>query len=147
MSDDTTHLITNRVDTEKALESQERNIPAVKPDWIFECCRKWERLDWVPFKLKISGTRRKSQKRSATELQEDEEEVTEIYEAFPPILLDRSELEDIQKELDDLEESENDFSESDDDEEEKEQGYSEADLSEGDFSDILDESDDEFSQE
>ena len=133
------------MDTEKALESQERNIPAVKPDWIFECCRKWERVDWIPFRLKISGSRRKSQKRSAAELQEaEDQEENEIYNEYPsiPILLDRSELDEIRKELQDLEESDNDTSETND-EGENGDDYSEADLSEGDFSDILDGSDDE----
>jgi len=104
LSDKTSHLISNRIDTEKALESQERGIPAVKPDWIYECCRKWERLEWDSFKLMITGTIRRN-KRSATELEESEfeedEQIKEISTLEP--ILDEAELEEIEKELLDLE--------------------------------------------
>jgi RNA polymerase II subunit A-like phosphatase len=122
-------LISNRIDTEKALESRERGILAVKPEWIYECCRKWERLDWNEFKLSISGTRR--QKRSAAELEETEfEEFVEEIPTFEPIL-DEAELEEIEKELLDLE------SEEEDDEDDDDSGEEGAELSDGDFSDLL----------
>lgn len=139
LSDKTTHLISNRIDTEKALESRERGIPAVKPDWIYECCRKWERLDWSQFKISISGTRR--QKRSATELEgaEFEDFVGEIPD-FKPIL-DEAELEEIEKELLDLE-SEDISDDDSQDESENDNNFDSiaeegAELSDGDFSDLL----------
>lgn len=155
LSDKTTHLISNRVDTEKALESQERGIPAVKVGWIYECCRKWERLDWKMFKLTITGSKRKN-KRTATELEQDDQ-IDEISK-FEPIL-DEAELEEIQKELLDLEEDidsddEGDEDDSDSDSEgddcddgdyniiavsvsNQKRDYSSAELSDGDFSDLL----------
>lgn len=139
MSDKTTHLISNRIDTEKALESRERGIPAVKPDWIFECCRKWERLDWSNFKLSISGSRR--QKRSATELESEEfeenknEDVIDGITTFEPIL-DEAELEEIEKELLDLEDE--DISDDDECENDSNDPAEEgAELSDDDFSDLL----------
>jgi hypothetical protein len=187
LSDKTTHLISNRIDTEKALESHKRGIPAVKPDWIYESCRKWERLDWKLFKLTINGTKRRN-KRSATEFEcqeqgeegqegeegeeekgeegegEGEEEEEEEGEAedfneilkFEPIL-NEAELEEIQKELLDLEEgsestsgdSESTGNESTSGDSESTSGvigesegmndskYSSVELSDGEFSDLL----------
>lgn len=102
LSDRTTHLISNRVDTEKALESRERGIPAVKPDWIYSSCQRWERLDWKEFELKIVKTY--SKKRSLADLANDEDEETDVIESEIPFL-NEEDLEEIQKELEDLESS------------------------------------------
>jgi hypothetical protein len=167
LSDKTTHLISNRIDTEKALESHERGIPAVKPDWIYESCRKWERLDWKLFKLTINGTKRRN-KRSATEFEcqeqgeegqegqegqkgeegqegegEEGEDFNEILK-FEPIL-NEAELEEIQKELLDLEEgSESTSGDSEstggvigESEGMNDSKYSSVELSDGEFSDLL----------
>ena len=137
------------MDTEKALESHERGIPAIKPEWIYECCRKWEKLDWNPFKLMIK--QRNTLKRSAAELDEEEEEgndgnVIEEIATFEPIL-DEAELEEIEKELLDLEDSDGGSDCDDDDCNDDDDGdvnsltsntgYSGAELSDGDFSDLL----------
>lgn len=161
MSEKTSHLISNRIDTEKALESQERGIPAVKPDWIYECCRKWERLEWKSFKLLITGGKKRN-KRSAADLEECEgDEQIEEISTFEPIL-DEAELEEIEKELLDLEEdsegSEDREDRSDDSTDSnstnsyeaitntdvhdnphttEENYHSGAELSDGDFSDLL----------
>lgn len=110
MNDETTHLISNRIDTEKALESQERGIAAVRPEWIYECARKWQRVDLLPFKLEIS---RKRRKRNYTET--EDESNNNNYESFAldenQIILNEADLEEIQRELADLEdEDENDSS-------------------------------------
>lgn len=141
LSDTTTHLISNRIDTEKALESRERGIPAVKPEWIYECCRRWERVDYKEFRLEIVG--RAGKKRSLADLEaeaegeeeeEEEEEEGEISGVFEPIL-DEDDLEEIQRELEDLEDSEDGHGREDRDFEDD--SFIDAELSDEDFSDLL----------
>lgn len=153
LSDATSHLISNRIDTEKALESQERGVPAVRPEWIYDCARKWERIDILSYKLEISGKRRRTmtQKRSASDF-EDLNELDDQSGDLGPIL-DQTELEEIQRELEDLEDGSSDsegdvdgtsngISDSDNstDSTDHKSDYSEAELSEEDFSDLLNDS-------
>ena len=132
LSERTTHLISNRIDTEKALESLERGIPTVKSEWIYESCRRWERIDFNEFQLEIKGPGRSriDKKRSIADLDESD---------ALPLFLDEAELEEIQKELNDLEEEEEDFSEeSDTSQGGQGLGYNEeVEFSEGELSDYL----------
>ena len=136
IDDRTTHLISSRIDTEKALESKERGIPAVRPEWIYESCKKWGRLPCDAFELEISGKRRKAMKRSAADLEESESDCEVdskeiIYNGEP--ILDEEDLEEIQRELADLDDSSEDGSAHGSDTED----YEDAELSDGDFSDLL----------
>lgn len=143
IDDKTTHLISNRVDTEKALESKERGIFAVKPEWIYESCKRWEKLNFEDFKLEIPGNRTKSNhlKRSATELDEDDDEELNEFEneIVYETILNETDFEEIQKELADLEED----SSNDESLQSKNNletcDYLDAELSDGDFSDLLNE--------
>lgn len=146
INDRTTHLISNRIDTEKALESKERGIPAVRPEWIYESCRKWEKLDWKEFQLEISGMRR-NLKRSAADL-EAEEDVDDADDMVGVPILDEAELEEIQRELADLEDDEEEDSDSDSTlDNNNGSSYEDAELSDGDFSDLLNELDGEEENE
>lgn len=139
IDDRTTHLISNRVDTEKSLESKERGIPAVRPEWIYESCKRWERLMIEEYELEIIGTRRKPLKRSASHLEEDDvgadADADVVYNKQQPIL-DENDLEEIEKELADLEDEDSDDS-SKDYKYQTEIVYQDAELSDGDFSDLL----------
>ena len=64
-------MISNRIDTEKALQAQELEIPVVKPEWIYECFKNWKRVDWSIYKLEIVGKRRRNEnKRSFDEIED-----------------------------------------------------------------------------
>lgn len=161
IDDQTTHLISTRVDTEKALESKERGIPAVGPEWIYESCKKWEKLACEAFELEISGTRRL--KRSASHFENDSEDSEEDVVEDRQQILDEKDFEEIEKELADLEED-SDFSDDDSDSgsrnnslgpESQSQSeaqsipgeYQDAELSDGDFSDLLNYSSNDDDQE
>lgn len=133
-------MISNRVDTEKALESQDRGIPAVRPEWIYECCRKWQLIEVQPFVLQILGKRRKRNFTETVENDEDfENEKDFSYDDNEKVILNANDLEEIQRELADLD----DESDESDDETENESvneldSNSEIDSDEEeDFSDLL----------
>ena len=139
INDRTTHLISNRIDTEKALESKERGIPAVRPEWIYESCRKWEKLDWKEFQLEISGMRR-NLKRSAADL-EAEEDVDDTDDMVGVPILDEAELKKFNGNSLTLKTTKKKTEDSDSDDSTLENNngssYEDAELSDGDFSDLL----------
>ena len=47
----TTHLISFRVDTQKAVQARSLGIMIVTPQWLFACFRAWQKIDLHPFIL------------------------------------------------------------------------------------------------
>lgn len=138
LSDKTTHLISNRIDTEKALESRERGIPAVRPEWIYESCRRWERMEeWKEYQLEVKVPSSRSKKRVVADIEDSGEEDDAEDDSedkkrnnFTLPILDEADLEEIQKELEDLDsDSEQTVNST--------KSFLEAELSDGDFSDLL----------
>jgi hypothetical protein len=107
IGDETTHLISNRVDTEKVLEAEEAGIPIIKPEWIYGSVRNWKILEQDPFRINPKKPskphRTRSQKRRLDEAFENEDDLL-----APPIIFDASELDEINKELKELDDDDDD---------------------------------------
>lgn len=130
-------MISNRVDTEKALESQDRGIPAVRPEWIYECCRKWQLIEVQPFVLQILGKRRKRNYTETVENDEDfENEKDFSYDDNEKVILNANDLEEIQRELADLDDESDDETENESVNELESNSEIDSDEEE-DFSDLL----------
>lgn len=137
----TTHLISNRDDTEKVLEAAESGIPVIKPDWVYESIRSWKQLDQEGYRVISKGmskpNRRFSQKRRLEEAFDDEADLDDGKEIIAsPVVFDASELEEINKELEELEGEEEEEEEDYDDVEEDER-YLAAEIENGLISEDL----------
>jgi hypothetical protein len=148
ITEETTHLISVRDDTEKVFEAMEMGVPIVRPEWVTESIRLWERQEETLYLIKPRSASVRKRRLEVDELSEDSKRSRSLdrvdRDIDTLILLNREDLEAADRELAELENEEDDEGgegDEDDDEEEEEDDDNEEDDADEDEDD--DEDDDE----